>query len=235
MVVGLPRGSVLPDHARGWTQLVFATEGVGRVVVDGAAWVLPPSGALWVPAGIRHELRCVTHLALCTLYFEPDAEPRLAAKCQVLQVSLLLAALIEAVAAGVNDPGDRQRRRVAVLHDELEAAPISGLRLPLPSDPRARRPADRLTNRPDPGASLDELCARAGGSRRTLERRFREETGVSLGAWRSLARLHRSALLLGEGHTVAEVAEQVGYRSPSAFVHAFRQRFGVTPGRLFSR
>ena len=80
-------------------------------------------------------------------------------------------------------------------------------------------------------ATLDALCASVGGSRRTLERRFRAEAGMPLGSWRRLARLQYALLGLGEGRSVEQVASEVGYGSASAFVHAFRLAFGATPGR----
>ena len=39
--------------------------------------------------------------------------------------------------------------------------------------------------------------------------------------------------LLAGGQAVTTVALEAGYGGPSAFVHAFRQTFGSTPGRYF--
>lgn len=75
---------------------------------------------------------------------------------------------------------------------------------------------------------------RAGGSKRTLERLFGDETGLSLGRWRQRMRLIESLRLLAEGLSVTRVALEVGYRSPSAYVSAFRRELGTTPGRYFA-
>ena len=83
--------------------------------------------------------------------------------------------------------------------------------------------------RPSDERSLAQLARRAGGSLRTLERCFLAETGVALGTWRRHVRLFHAQRLLALGTPVTEVALDAGYANPSAFGHAFRQFFGVTP------
>jgi AraC-like DNA-binding protein len=76
------------------------------------------------------------------------------------------------------------------------------------------------------------LARRHGIARRTLERRFREETGMSFGMWRQKARLLDSIRLLADGTSVTDAALECGYSSVSAFIAAFKGTFGYTPGRL---
>ena len=82
------------------------------------------------------------------------------------------------------------------------------------------------------GGSVDELARKHGIARRTLERRFREETGMSFGMWRQKARLLDSIRLLAEGKSVTDAALDSGYSSVSAFIAAFKGTFGYTPGSL---
>ncbi|MGI5176519.1 helix-turn-helix transcriptional regulator [Dactylosporangium sp. CA-152071] len=63
---------------------------------------------------------------------------------------------------------------------------------------------------------------------------FTDGTGMSFGRWRTNVRLRAALSLLATGTPVAVVARRVGYRSPSAFIAAFRQAFGVSPGAYFS-
>jgi AraC-like DNA-binding protein/quercetin dioxygenase-like cupin family protein len=72
-----------------------------------------------------------------------------------------------------------------------------------------------------------------GASSRTLARAFLAETGLSFGRWRTLARLQAALLQLADGMPVGLVAARVGYRTPSAFIAAFRDQTGVSPGRYF--
>ena len=117
--------------------------------------------------------------------------------------------------------------------DQLRVLPSAALELPMPRDARALRLALRLREACGEAASLDRLAHAAGGSRRTLERLFRKETGMSLGRWRQQVRLLQAMRLLARGEPVTSTALEVGYESPSAFIAAFSNALGTTPGRYF--
>jgi signal transduction histidine kinase/CheY-like chemotaxis protein len=71
-------------------------------------------------------------------------------------------------------------------------------------------------------------------STRQLQRRIREATGLSAGAYIRTLRLQHAARLLREGtvDTVAAAADAVGYRDASHFSRLFREAFGVSPADL---
>ncbi|MEN0062322.1 MAG: helix-turn-helix transcriptional regulator [Myxococcota bacterium] len=236
MNLEVQRGTLLADQAHGWGQLVHAASGVGRVQTTTAHWVLPAARALWVPPHERPQLHCVTALSLRTLYFAPHALPDLPVRCTVLTLSPLLKDLVLATAgrAPLEDGPHQEGRLLSVLRDELSAAPREPLALPMPRGSAARRLANRILGEPGARRSIDEWCKGCGASRRTLERRFREETGTSLGEWLRQARLQHAVVGLTEGRSVTQVAEEVGYSSASAFVQAFRLAYGTTPGRWVS-
>ncbi|MDQ1102784.1 AraC-like DNA-binding protein [Nocardioides zeae] len=70
---------------------------------------------------------------------------------------------------------------------------------------------------------------------RTLERRFRAETGLSLRQWRIRNRMEAAAVLLRSRTTTAAVAHRVGYTDLSAFRRVFKAHFGTTPGEYAAR
>jgi AraC-like DNA-binding protein len=79
---------------------------------------------------------------------------------------------------------------------------------------------------------VDDLARQHAVARRTLERRFRDETGMSFGMWRQKARLLDSIRRLAEGKSVTDTALDCGYSSVSAFIAAVKETFGYTPGRM---
>jgi AraC-like DNA-binding protein len=85
-----------------------------------------------------------------------------------------------------------------------------------------------------PSTSLSALAHAVGLGKRTLERRFVVETGLTVGRWRQQQVLLRALEALASGRSVKQVAFGAGYSSPSAFVAAFRKHLGATPGRYFS-
>ena len=62
---------------------------------------------------------------------------------------------------------------------------------------------------------------------------FQRETGLSFRAWRQRLRLLAALTPLERGERVTDVALACGYDSTSAFISAFRQQFGCTPGEFF--
>ena len=84
-------------------------------------------------------------------------------------------------------------------------------------------PADR--------ASLRGWADRLGLSPRTLIRRIKDETGMSFRELRRQARILAALERLSLGESVTNVALDVGFDSPSAFIQAFRSVTGKTPGR----
>ncbi|ANJ27123.1 helix-turn-helix domain-containing protein [Agromyces aureus] len=66
---------------------------------------------------------------------------------------------------------------------------------------------------------------------KTIARAFIAGTGIPFRQWRVQARMHAAAGLLAAGDSVQEVAAQVGYRSVSSFIAAFKERYDVTPAR----
>ena len=52
-------GTWFPWHEHELHQLVWSARGVVAVNVGDAHWVLPPTRAVWLPAGIRHRTGAV--------------------------------------------------------------------------------------------------------------------------------------------------------------------------------
>jgi AraC-like DNA-binding protein len=228
-------GHRIPAHAHDWHQLVHARSGVMRVMVEDRVWLVPPTRAIWVPAGVVHQFVVRGEVAFRTLYLAPDIA--LARELTGLEVAPLLTELVDHIARiGMLDRRLAQHTHLkAVLIDLLEAARTNDLSLPLPHDARARRLADRLQADPADRTDLHRLAADAGASLRTLQRCFAKETGMSLDAWRQKAGLIASTAALAAGVSVTEAAFGCGYASPSAFIAAFGRLFGATPGRFIGQ
>ncbi len=78
-----------------------------------------------------------------------------------------------------------------------------------------------------------DAASSVGVSREHLTRLFRRRLGLAPAAWLRRERLHQAELLLRGGtQPLAAIAQRCGFATASHFVHAFRKRFGTTPGRL---
>ena len=177
-----------------------------------------------------------------TLYLCPALTGLEDAVCRVVEVAPLLRELIlRAVERmGLDSRAAHDARMIGLLEDEIRTAMAeagdsprdSPLALPMPGDEKALVVARYVLENPSIRDSVDDLARKFGIARRTLERRFRKETGMSFGMWRQKACLLNSIRLLAEGRSVTDAAFECGYSSVSAFIAAFKGTFGYTPGRL---
>jgi AraC-like DNA-binding protein/quercetin dioxygenase-like cupin family protein len=235
LAVGYTSGTVLESHAHPWAQLVYAFEGVMTVQTEQGTWVVPSHRAVWIPGGVRHSIAMSGWVSMRTLYLLPRLVRELPRRCCVVAVPALLRELIlHAIARGPLRSSLAEDRRLAdFLVDQLRELPAAPLELPVPRDARALRVALRLRDDPGTADPVGTLARSAGASRRTLERLFRMETGMSLGRWRQQARLLHAMRLLARGESVTSVALDVGYESPSAFIATFKTALGTTPARYY--
>ena len=229
-------GCHVEPHAHPWGQLIYAASGVMRVRAGDMLWLVPPARAVWAPAGLEHEIRARGDFAMRTLYIEPDLSAALPAGTCAIEVSPLLRELILRIVGLQMLRADtpEHARLAGLVVDELVAAEVLPLALPLPSDPRAARAAERLRAEPGGPIELADLARECGASARTLQRLFLQETGLRFVLWRQRLRLLHAASLLGAGASVTEAGLDAGYASTSAFIAAFKRQFGRTPARLGS-
>ncbi len=214
-------------------QLAWAASGVLTVVTDAATWVLPPTRALWIPAGLPHETIASTNRAtMRTLYMRPDLCPITWPEPRPVIASPLLAELITYLQSARPD-GERRGRTEALLLDLLEPVTQATIEVRLPVEARARGVAKALADNPADKRTLGEWGHQVGASERTLARVWLAETGMPFGRWRTLIRLQAALPALASSEPVANVARRVGYETSSAFVAAFRRETGTTPAAYF--
>ncbi|MGZ4307925.1 MAG: AraC family transcriptional regulator [Gaiellaceae bacterium] len=229
----MPVGTRFEWHAHGDHQLAWSPEGVLVVLTEGGgSYVLPPSRALWIPAGTVHETRASGAAVLRSVYLPPRRSPVDWTTPTPVEVSPLLGELIHHL--DDRGLGAKERSRAeAVLFDLLLPLRIPTIAVRPPTDPRARDVSEALLADPADPRTLHEWGRAVGASSRTLARAFLSDTGLSFGRWRTLVRLQASLRYLAERMPVSAVAPLVGYRTTSAYVAAFRAHTGVTPGRYF--
>ncbi|MGE8547912.1 MAG: AraC family transcriptional regulator [Alcaligenes sp.] len=231
----LPNQAISRPHRHPWVQFSYALTGVIEVRTAAGRFMAPPQQAVWVPAGVEHGVRCSPDAQIRSLYIDVQALPRQHEQCRVVAVNRLLRELIREFSAlpVLYDREGEQGRLVQVLLDRLLAAPESGLILPWPADPRLRQVCQQLQAQPALGCTLEELAGQQGVSEKTLSRLFRQETGLTFRAWRQRLRIMSALPMLERHERVTDVALACGYDSMSAFVAAFRELMGQTPGEFF--
>ena len=228
----MPAGTRFDWHTHEDHQLAWAASGVLTVLTGAATWVLPPTRALWIPAGLPHETASEGRATMRSLYIRPGLSPVRWAQPTPVAASPLLTELIGYLGEPGLPAGHRAHAEV-LLADLLTPVPVTTIEVRLPSAPTARRVADGLRADPADRRTLREWGRHVGASERTLARAFAAEAGVPFGRWRTRLRLQAALSMLAAGAPVSRVAGRVGYDTPSAFVAAFRRETGQTPGSFF--
>lgn len=230
-------GDFEPPHYHDCAQLIHSLSGVVQVNTRQGSWVVPPGRGVWLPARVEHSLRITGRVAARALLVDPLARADLPARCEVVQISPLLRELIIcAMDIAVDYPvGGREERIMELILDELRVLPILPLNLPEPRSEALLSLCRHIQQSLAHPWELEHAAGYMNVSGRTLSRRFQRETGLRFGDWVRRARLLAALNALAAGHSVLEVALDLGYDSPSAFSAMFRRVLGVAPSAYFTR
>jgi AraC-like DNA-binding protein len=228
----MPGGTLFSWHTHEDHQLAWAASGVLTVLTEGATWVLPPTRALWIPAGVPHETGAASVATMRSVYMPIGLSPVNWAVPTPVAASPLLAELIGYLGGDLT--GSRREHGETLLADLLEPVPLTSLDVPVPGGPLAGAVAAALRENPADERTLADWGRAVGASERTLARAFAAQTRMPFGRWRTLLRLSAALPLLAAGEPVSRVAHRVGYQTPSAFVAAFRRETGLTPATYFA-
>ena len=210
---------------------MLAQFGTFSVSNNFGAWTVPAGCAAWIPAGLRHAIEALPRAQARTIYI---ANRVIRMPCAVLQVTPLLSAIVDHVCSATQPFRDAaaSKHLLAVVLDQLPHQRELPLFVPTLRSPLALRVAKALASDPGDTPRIRDLAVELGVSARTLERAFIADAGMPLGEWRQRSRVCRATALLAEGRAVKEVALEVGYATPSAFVAVFKRYAGTTPGKL---
>ena len=123
---------------------------------------------------------------------------------------------------------------MAIEGDERQriAAMEAGMRAQAPDDdPRVAEIGELYAAMLRGPMRVEELCAHAGYSKRTLQRLFREYVGVTPKWVLQRVRLHEAADRMADGEKDwPRLALELGYFDQSHFIKAFKAVIGLSPG-----
>ncbi|MFD5753065.1 helix-turn-helix domain-containing protein [Streptomyces sp. NPDC127033] len=225
--------TVWDEHSHPFHELLWNERGVSSAVVGARVWTITPALGLWMPAGTLHSGSAVAGTWFRASFFGFGTTSSISDVPVAVEITPLLRLLLERL----GDPGLAAGSRAATEALVLDVlAPSSReLLVQVPTSALLHPIAEAVREDPgDPRTLTDWACA-LGVSPRTITRAFNSETGTSFARWVAAVRAQHAVALLTRGWDVEAVAEQVGYRSASAFGAAFRRTTGLTPGTFRAR
>jgi AraC-like DNA-binding protein len=224
----------LHRHMKG--QVLLVQRGALSCEVEGGLWIVPPCSALWIPGGALHAIKMTGPFEGVAAFIDPAVRRGLREICCAVSVTPLLRELLARCAGlpAFYEEGGANSRLVAVLLDELAAADVENLHLPMPTDARLRRIVELMMASPADRGTMDTWAKRAGMSERTLVRLISRETGMSFGRWRQQLSVILAVKWLAGGASIQQVAADLGYESVPSFVTMFRKAVGTSPKRYMA-
>lgn len=219
-----------PEHAHDEHELLWSDGGMARMHAGGRVWAIPPSLAVWVPAGVVHTASAERGARVRATYFVDTPQNGIAMPAGVIGVAMTepLRVLLAHNLQGDLDDAARLRLQRVIL-DLLVPAPQESFDLVMPHSRHLHMVASAILDDPASSRTTADWAYECGLHARTLARQFEAETGISLTQWRIHARLQLSIRELTLGRSVVSVSRMVGYRNPSTYIDHFRALTGHTP------
>ena len=222
------------SHAKG--QLIFVEKGVVSLEAKDGIWNVPFQGAVWIPPGTEHRSVISENSKGVVLFIDPVECEGLPAECCTMSITPLLREILQKIATFPQeyDESGSEGRLIQVFLDELQAAPLGQLNLPLPTDPRLKKLTAQIIKEPAKRCSLKEWARSVNMSERNMSRLFSEETSLSVNQWRRQLHVVHAVFMLAEDRSLQEITENLGYESTSSFITMFRKIVGVSPKRFIT-
>lgn len=223
------RDTTWNDHSHPFHELLWNERGASTAVVGARVWTVTPALGLWMPAGTLHSGSAIAGTWLRASFFGfHTTTTSMPGTPVAVEITPLLRLLLERLGDRGLSPASRATTEAMVL-DVLEPSPRE-LLVHAPTSDLLRPIAEAVRENPGDLRTLTDWASALGVSPRTVTRAFNAETGTSFARWIAAVRAQHAVALLSRGQDVETVAQQVGYRSASAFGVAFRRTTGLTPG-----
>lgn len=220
-------------HRHRWGQLNRISLGLIEITVGDEKLIAPADYIVWVPAELVHAAYIKQALDYTSAYVSDEWAQQLPKTTSLIAQTPLIRALFD-------DFAQRQISSTADANEQVQAQLLlqrlcQAEQRPnyLPSSSHRQLAAILQTLQDNPGDStpLAQWAAQVHTSERTLARQFQKELGMSFVQWRNRLRLLSALAQLKDGVAIQDIAWQLGYGHPSAFIAMFRQHTGLSPER----
>ncbi|WP_207423890.1 helix-turn-helix domain-containing protein [Desertivirga brevis] len=223
-------------HHHPRAQLIYCDQGVMKVEFATGVWIVGSLQAMWIPGDVVHQVYFPEHANLNSIFIAPSIASELSQTSFAFHIDDFCKSLILKITSFNNQsPLTVQQKRIQqVFLDELSLAKPSTTFLPLSNHPNIKKIAEALEESYEYKCPINYYADLCCVSTKTLSRLFRKELGLTFSEWILRYKLIKAVNLLGNNHSVKEVAFELGYENSSSFIYTFKKFFKVTPGSLTS-
>lgn len=231
----IEESTYIEEHQHVWWQFLFSRQGLIHIQVNDTYISLPSQYGVWIPPKCPHKVWAKEKINLESLYIDSNYINNLENTTKVVIVNNFVREFIHHACTTIPvdyDENGTDGRKIKVLIEDLITLPDAQFNLPFPHNPAFFKLCLQIQKNPCVMIPLKQAADYLLLSERTFSRLFLKYTGIPYTKWCLKARLLYSLELLVLGKSVTEIAFDLGYSSPSAFIHAFKSLFNTTPNQF---
>ncbi|EJL74842.1 helix-turn-helix domain-containing protein [Chryseobacterium populi] len=215
------------DHLHERAQLTYVEEGYQYFHIDQKIYLVPKNHVIWIPSDVKHrttsEAKTVNlMLILFKLVFKKDffQSVHVFPAPPVLKEMLLYASKWNKVHREDEEQTAFMKALLISLPNFCDESCF--LEIPVPADQRLVPVCHYINSHYQYNLKVDDLADMAKMSVRSLQRIFKQETGITLQKYHQLIRILKSIELIdAQQYTLSEIAFRIGYKSLSAFTNSY--------------
>lgn len=215
------------EHVHNRAQLTFVEDGYQYFHIDQKIYLVPQHHVIWIPSKKAHKITSeATTVNLMVFLFKSVFEEDFYQNVHVFAVPAVLKEML-LYASKWNQSLDENEEQDIFFKAILKSLPnfckeSNGLEIPIPKDSRLIPVCNDINVNFKYNLDIDALADKAQMSVRSLQRIFKNETGITLQKYLQLTRILKSIELIDtKQYTLSEVAYKVGYQSLSAFTSSY--------------
>lgn len=215
------------QHTHQRYQLTYVAEGYQYFHIEQKIYLVPQNHIIWIPADREHGTTSEAKTVhLMVVLFQSVPEKDFYKDVHVFPAPAVLKEMLF-YASKWNKLLTRDDEQQLFLRAMLNSLPNfceenSGLQIPVPADSRLIPICSYINANYRYNFDIHELAKKAKMSVRSLQRIFKQETGITLQKYMQSIRILKSIELIDtQRYTLSEIAYQVGYQSLPAFTSSY--------------
>lgn len=222
-------------HVHKRYQLTYVEQGYQYVHLGSKTYLVPQNHVIWIPSDQEHRLSSEAKTVQLRVALFKTVPPldffhqvHVFSAPPVLKEMLLYASKWNQV---VEENPEQVLFIQAILRNLPEFCQENeSLQIPVPTHPQLLEVCNYINSHFNTTCKIDELALLSQRSTRSLQRLFKEETGITVQKYTQLIRILKSIELLEQHqYTLSEIAYQVGYKSLTAFTTSFQAIMKTKP------
>ncbi|MGV0923865.1 AraC family transcriptional regulator [Empedobacter tilapiae] len=215
------------EHMHQRYQLTYVTEGYQYFHIEQEIYLVPQNHVIWIPSNIKHRTTSEAKTVnLMTVLFKSVSDQDFYKDIHIFPAPPVLKEML-LYAYKWNKLLSEDEEQISFLKAILQSLPHfcnenEFLKIPVPADFRLIPVCNYINSNYQSNFDINNLAEIAQMSVRSLQRIFKNETGITLQKYMQLIRILKSIELINnEQYTLSEIAFKVGYKSLSAFTSSY--------------